>query len=156
MTRTIAIAPVRKSIQVKASQAHAFDVFTSGIGRWWPRTHSISKTPVKMPVIEPRLGGRWYELGEDGSQTKVGKILVWDPPRRFVVTWEINSSWQADDSVSSEVEVKFVAEGPNATRVELEHRKFERMGAQAGEKMRTDVDRGWPGLLELFRKEAEA
>jgi uncharacterized protein YndB with AHSA1/START domain len=156
MTRTIAIAPVRKSIQVNVSQAHAFDVFTSGIGRWWPRTHSISKAPVKMPVMEPRLGGRWYELCEDGSQTNVGKILVWDPPRRFVVTWDINSSWQPDSSVSSEVEVNFVADGPTVTRVEVEHRKFEQMGAEAGEKMRTDVDGGWPGLLELFRKEAEA
>ena len=155
-TRTITIAPVRKSIRVKASQAHAFEVFTSGLGRWWPRNHSIGSAPVKTVVMETRLGGRWYELGEDGSQANVGKILLWEPPHRFVVSWDINSQWKPDVTVGSEVEVKFVADGPGATLVELEHRKFEQMGAEAGEKIRRDVDGGWPGMLEHFRKEAEA
>jgi uncharacterized protein YndB with AHSA1/START domain len=156
MTLQITIAPVRKSIRVKASQAHAFEVFTSGIARWWPRTHSIGDTPVKAVVMETRLGGRWYQLCEDGSQATVGKILRWEPPHRFVVSWDINSQWKADTTVSSEVEVRFVADGPDATLVELEHRKFEQMGAEAGEKMRSDVDGGWPGLLAQFRTEAEA
>jgi uncharacterized protein YndB with AHSA1/START domain len=156
MTPTITIAPVRKSIRVNASQAHAFEVFTSGIGRWWPRNKSIGKAPLKTAVMEPRLGGRWYELSEDGSQADVGKILVWDPPKRFVVSWDINSQWKPDTAVSSEVEVTFTADGPNGTRVELEHRKFEQMGAEAGASMRKDVDGGWPGMLEHFKKEAEA
>jgi uncharacterized protein YndB with AHSA1/START domain len=156
MTATITIAPVRKSIRVNASQAHAFEVFTSGIGRWWPRQKSIGKTAMKMAVMEPHLGGRWYELAEDGSQADVGKILVWEPPQRFVVSWDINSQWKPDATVSSEVEVRFLADGPNATRVELEHRKFEQLGAQAGASMRKDVDGGWPGMLEHFKKEAEA
>jgi uncharacterized protein YndB with AHSA1/START domain len=111
---------------------------------------------VKEVVMETRLGGRWYQLGEDGSQTTAGKILLWEPPQRFVVSWDINSQWKADATVSSEVEVRFVADGPDATRVELEHRKFEQMGAQSGEKMRGDVDGGWPAMLEHFRTEAEA
>ena len=74
MTSTITIAPVRKSIRVSASQAHAFDVFTSGLGRWWPRNATIGSSPLKMSVMEPRLGGRWYELGEDGSQTEHRKF----------------------------------------------------------------------------------
>lgn len=156
MTLTITIAPVRKSIRVNASQDHAFEVFTSGLGRWWPREHGIGKTPRKGAVMETRLGGRWYELAEDGTETTVGKIVVWEPPQRFVMTWDINSQWQPDSTVSSEVEVNFVAEGANATRVELEHRKFEQMGAEPGEKMRKDVNGGWPGLLELFKREAEA
>jgi uncharacterized protein YndB with AHSA1/START domain len=156
MTATITIAPVRKSIRVSASQAHAFEVFTSGLGRWWPRTASIGKGPMKMAIMEARLGGRWYELSEDGSQADVGKIIVWDPPRRFVVTWDINSNWKPDTAISSEVEVKFIADGPDSTLVELEHRKFEQMGADAGEKMRKDVDGGWPGMLDHFKKEAEA
>jgi uncharacterized protein YndB with AHSA1/START domain len=156
MTRMITIAPVRKSLRVKASRAHAFEVFTSGLGRWWPRNHSIGPAPVKTVVMETRLGGRWYELGEDGSQTSVGKILPWEPPHRFVVSWDINSQWKPDVTVGSEVEVKFVADGPDATLVELEHRKFEQMGAEAGEKIRRDVDGGWPGMLEHFRREAEA
>lgn len=155
MTATVTIAPVRKSIRVAASQAHAFEVFTAGLGRWWPLDHGIGKTPRKAVVMETRLGGHWYELAQDGSRTNVGKIIVWEPPRRFVMTWDINSRWKADTSVSSEVEVRFVPEGANATRVELEHRKFERMGAEAGESMRKDVDRGWPGLLEMFKRHAE-
>lgn len=156
MTLTITIAPVRKSIRVNASQDHAFEVFTSGLGRWWPREHGIGKTPRKGAVMETRLGGRWYELAEDGTETTVGKIVVWEPPQRFVMTWDINSQWQPDSTVSSEVEVNFIAEGANATRVELEHRKFEQMGAEPGEKMRKDVNGGWPGLLERFKSEAEA
>jgi uncharacterized protein YndB with AHSA1/START domain len=156
MTRTVTIAPVRKSIRVNASPAHAFEVFTSGIGRWWPHKGSIGKAPMKTAVMEPHLGGRWYELGEDGSQADVGKILVWEPPQRFVVSWDINSQWKPDKTVSSEVEVRFIADGPNATLVELEHRKFEQMGAEAGASMRKDVDGGWPGMLEHFKKEAEA
>jgi uncharacterized protein YndB with AHSA1/START domain len=156
MTPTITIAPVRKSIRVNAAQTHAFEVFTSGIGRWWPRKATIGTAPMKAVVLEPRLGGRWYELGEDGSQAEVGKILVWEPPRRFVVSWDLNSHWKPDTTVSSEVEVKFTADGPNATLVELEHRKFEQMGAEAGAKMRKDVDGGWPGMLDHFKREAEA
>lgn len=156
MTLTITIAPVRKSIRVNAAQAHAFEVFTSGLGRWWPIAHGIGKTPRKAVVMETRLGGRWYELAEDGTETTVGKIVVWEPPQRFVMTWDINSQWQPDTTVSSEVEVSFIAEGANATRVELEHRKFEQLGAEPGEKMRKDVDGGWPGLLERFKRHVEA
>ena len=155
-TRTITIAPVRKSIRVKASQAHAFEVFTSGLDRWWPRTHSIGSAPVKSVVMEARLGGRWYQLCEDGAEATVGKILAWEPPHRFVVSWDINNQWKADLTVSSEVEVRFLADGPDATLVELEHRKFEQMGEEAGEKMRRDVDGGWPRMLEHFRTAAEA
>jgi len=155
MTVTVKIAPVSKSIRVNATAEHAFEVFTSGLGRWWPRDHGIGKKPMKAAVMETRLGGRWYELSEDGSEATVGKIIVWDPPRRFVMTWDINSQWKPDATVSSEVEVRFIPDG-NATRVELEHRKFEQMGAEAGESMRKDVDGGWPGMLERFRKEAEA
>jgi uncharacterized protein YndB with AHSA1/START domain len=156
MTIAVRIAPVRKSIRVKATPARAFDVFTSGLGRWWPRDHGIGKQPRKGVVMETHLGGRWYELAEDGTETNVGKIIVWEPPQRFVMTWDINSQWKPDTTVSSEVEVKFIPDGADATRVELEHRRFERMGAEGGEKMRKDVDGGWPGLLELFKAHVEA
>jgi uncharacterized protein YndB with AHSA1/START domain len=153
---TITIAPVRKSITVKANQAHAFEVFTSRLGHWWPHTHTIGKPPMKTAVLEPRLGGRWYELSEDGSQADVGRILVWEPPQRFVMSWDLSSQWKPDTTVSSEVEVKFTAQGPNETLVELEHRKLERLGAEGGAKMRKDVDGGWPGMLEHFKRAAEA
>jgi uncharacterized protein YndB with AHSA1/START domain len=156
MTTTIKIAPVTKNVRVNASAAHAFEVFTAGLGRWWPLDHGVGKTPRKAAVMETRLGGRWYELAEDGTQTTVGRIVVWEPPRRFVMTWDINSKWQPDATVSSEVEVRFIPDGARATRVELEHRKFEQMGAEAGESMRKDVDGGWPGMLERFKQEAES
>jgi uncharacterized protein YndB with AHSA1/START domain len=156
MTTTVTIAPVRKSIRVNASQAHAFDVFTAGLERWWPLDHGIGKTPRKAAVMETRLGGNWYELAEDGTRTNVGKIIVWEPPKRFVMTWDINSRWQPDTTIGSEVEVRFIPDGAGATRVELEHRKFEQMGAEAGESMRKDVDGGWPRLLETFKQHAES
>jgi uncharacterized protein YndB with AHSA1/START domain len=151
-----AIAPVRKSIRVKASQAHAFTVFTERLDRWWPRKASIGTAPMKAVTIEPRLGGRWYETGEDGSQCDVGKVLLWDPPNRFVVSWDLNSHWQPDPAVGSEVEVRFTAEEPGTTLVELEHRKFERMGMEAGAAMRGQLDNGWPGMLASFQATVEA
>lgn len=156
MTATLPIPPVRKSIRVAASQAHAFQVFTAGLGRWWPRRAGIGKEPMQTMVLEPRLGGRWVELAEDGSEATVGTILLWEPPERLVVSWEISDQWKPLPGLTSEVEVRFVAEGPDATRVELEHRNFERMGAEPGAKMRKDVDGGWPGMLEHFKKAAEA
>ena len=154
-TQTITIAPVRKTIHVKTSAAHAFEVFTAGLGRWWPMDHGIGKTPRKGVAMETRLGGHWYELAEDGTRTNVGRIVAWEPPQRFVMTWDINSQWKPDTTIGSEVEVRFIAEGANATRVELEHRKFEQMGAEGGAKMRKDVDGGWPGLLERFKSQVE-
>ncbi len=155
MNQVITIAPVRKTIRVNASAARAFEVFTAGLGRWWPIDHGIGKTPRKSVGMETRLGGRWYELAEDGTRTDVGRIVAWEPPQRFVMTWDINSQWKPDTTIGSEVEVRFIAEGANATRVELEHRKFEQMGAEGGAKMRKDVDGGWPGLLELFKAHVE-
>src|SRR5262249_2410865 len=114
---TITIAPVRKSIRVKAGQAHAFEEFTPGPGRWCPPNHGIGPTPRKAVVMETHLGGRWYEVAEDGSQTPIGKIVVWDPPERFIMSWDINSQWKPDATVSSEVEVRFIADGADATRV---------------------------------------
>ena len=153
---TVTIAPVRKSIRVKASQAHAFEVFTEGLDRWWPRKASVGTAAMKAVVFEPHLGGRWYEIGVDGSQAVVGKVVLWDPPNRFVVSWDINRHWKPDPDVGSEVEVRFTAEGPDMTLVELEHRKFERMGTEAGASIRRDVDGGWPRMLDLFKATAES
>lgn len=158
MTPTIPIAPVRKSIVVAASPAHAFEVFTARIDRWWPKTHGIGAAPIRESIIEPFVGGRWYTRCEDDTDVVVGHVRVWDPPARFVVGWEINAAWKPDARVAyaSEVEVRFAAEGAASTRVDLEHRQFERMGEEAGEKMRTAVDGGWPKILELFAQSAAA
>ena len=154
MDRTITVAPVRKSLRVNAPQKKAFEVFTAGIDRWWPKGHGIGSAPLVKSVIEPFKGGRWFTTHEDGTEATVGHVLAWEPPSRFLFSWEINSSWKPDSTIASEVEVRFTADGV-ATLVELEHRKFEVLGQEGGEKMRKDVDGGWPGILELFRKAAE-
>ena len=156
MNRTIEIAPVRKSVVVDASPSQAFAVFTAGIDRWWPKSHGIGATPIRESVIEPFVGGRWYTRHEDGSDIVIGHVRVWQPAERLVVSWEVSADWKPDPrpAFTSEVEVRFTAYAGGGTRVELEHRNFERLGAQGGEKMRNDVDGGWPTLLELFAKEA--
>jgi len=154
LNKQIRIAPVRKSVTVAASAQRAFEVFTAGIDRWWPKSHGIGAAPVKQSIIEPFEGGRWYTRCEDGSDVVVGHVRLWQPNERFVISWEVSAEWKPDARValSSEVEVRFVAESDGHTRVEIEHRNFERMGASEGEKMRKDVDGGWPGLLELYAK----
>ena len=154
MNRTIEIAPVRKSVVVDASPPQAFAVFTSGIDRWWPKSHGIGATPITQSVIEPFVGGRWYTQHEDGSDVVLGHVRVWEPAQRLVVSWEVSAEWKPDPrpAFTSEVEVRFTAEA-GGTRVELEHRNFERLGAAAGEKMRKDVDGGWPAILDLYAKD---
>jgi uncharacterized protein YndB with AHSA1/START domain len=149
------IAPVRKTTRVKASIAHAFKVFTEGLARWWPSDHGVGKKPIRTVLMQPRLGGRWLEIAEDGTETTVGTIIVWEPPHRLVLVWQINAQWKPDASMRSEVDVRFTSDGPDATLVELVHHKFETMGEEAGASLRKDVDRGWPGLIERFAQEAE-
>jgi uncharacterized protein YndB with AHSA1/START domain len=152
---TIIIAPVRKIVRVKAPIAHAFDVFTSGLSRWWPLDKSISKNPLEKVLMEPRLGGHWLEIADDATETALATIIVWEPPHRVVLVWQLNAQWQPDSAMKSEVDVRFTSDGPDATLVELVHHKFETMGAEAGNSMRKDVDRGWPGLVERYAQEAE-
>jgi uncharacterized protein YndB with AHSA1/START domain len=155
MQRTIMPAPVRKSIRVTVPQERAFEVFTAGVGRWWPKSHHICAVDLDTIVIEPRHGGRWFERGVDGSECEVGKVLVWDPPARLLLAWQLNADWKFDPNLITEVEVQFIAEGANATRVELEHRNLERLGDGA-DTMREKIDapNGWGGLLQLFAQSA--
>jgi len=156
MNPTVSIAPVRKSVIVQASAQQAFEVFTTRIDRWWPKSHGIGAAPIRESIIEPFVGGRWYTRCEDDSEVVVGHVRVWRPGVTFLVSWEISAAWKPDARVAlaSEVEVRFIPESDGRTRVELEHRNFERMGAAEGEAMRKGVDGGWPGLLALFANEA--
>jgi uncharacterized protein YndB with AHSA1/START domain len=151
-------APVRKSITVKASAERAFEVFTAEFDSWWPRSHHIGKAALKKAVIDGRVGGRCYNQQTDGTDCEWGEITVWEPPRRFVMAWKINAQWQyePDTSKSSEVEVRFTAESDGSTRVDLEHRHFERMVAD-GAAMRSGVDSpgGWGSLLDLYAAQLE-
>src|SRR5262249_13635212 len=103
MNEQVTIAPVRKTVHVKATVEHCFEVFTSGLTRWWPHDHTVGKKPIKKVMLEPRLGGRWLEIAEDGTETTDATIIVWDPPHRFVILWQINAQWQPDLSMKSEV-----------------------------------------------------
>ena len=116
---------------------------------------NVGKKPIQKVLMEPRLGGRWLEIAQDGTETSVATITLWEPPHRFVMVWQVNAKWQPDATMKSEVDVRFTADGGEATRVEVVHHRFETMGAEAGASMRKDVDGGWPGLLKRFVAEAE-
>ena len=151
------IEPVKKQVVVNASQARTFDVFGEGMHRWWPPEHHIGQSPLKKMIVEPRVGGRWYAECVDGSECDTGKVLVWDPPRRMVLAWQINAQWQYDAGFVTEIEVTFTAEAPERTRVNLEHRKLAAYGVAAAQ-TRTSLDApgGWTMSLALFAKSAEA
>jgi uncharacterized protein YndB with AHSA1/START domain len=154
MNDVAAIAPVIKKVRVEAPLEHAFEVFTAGLVRWWPRTHGIGGKPIAKVMMEPKLGGRWLEVAEDGTETLVATVIGWTPPHRVTFVWQVNAQWKPDASMRSEVDVRFAADGA-ATNVELIHHRFDTMGAAAGAKMRGDVDGGWPGLLQRFVEAAE-
>jgi uncharacterized protein YndB with AHSA1/START domain len=150
---------VTKVVTVRAGQQHAFKVFTAGFTTWWPASHHIGKSDLAEAVLEQRAGGRWYERGVDGSECEWGTVLAYDPPERVLLSWHLNGEWayDPDPARASEVEVRFIAEGPDLTRVELEHRHIERHGpdwraVQSG----VNSDGGWAGLLAMFAEVAAA
>ena len=153
MSQTITVAPVRRRTRVNVEPARAFDIFTNGMIRWWPRKNSINGSPIQEIILEPRVGGRWLERGEDGSECQWGKVLAWEPPTRLMLAWQISAQWQYEPALVTEVEVRFSPDG-DGTLVELEHR-LDGYG-QAAEQMRQifDSPQGWAGTLENFAKEA--
>ncbi|RJK97821.1 SRPBCC family protein [Vallicoccus soli] len=157
MTPETALPAVASSVHVPVDPTAAFDAFTAGIDRWWPRSHSVGSAPLARAVVEPRAGGRWYEVGEDGSECTWGEVLAWEPGARLALSWRIDGSWQADPDPAraSTVTVTFTAaDGPDGrpgTRVDLVHDGFERH-ARAADELRSSVaaDDGWPGLLARY------
>ncbi len=153
------LEPIRKTITVACSREHAFKTYTEAFDSWWPREHHLGDADLAEAVIEPREGGRWYERTVDGAECQWGEVLVWEPPARVVLSWRIDGNWKVDPDPAhaSEIEVRFVEEGPRSTRVELEHRAFERHGETAA-KVRDGVstDGGHGGLLKLFAEKAAA
>ncbi|HTG03665.1 MAG TPA: SRPBCC family protein [Bradyrhizobium sp.] len=147
---------VRKVMNVQASPAVAWRVFTERMGTWWPlAVYKIGKTNAVDAIIEPRIGGRWYERGDDGSTCQWGSVLSWEPPSRLVLSWDIDANWQYDPDLKTEIEVRFIAEGRDATRVELEHRKLDRYGARRDEMRRIfDTEGDWGRLLAMFAARA--
>ncbi len=149
---------LRKVVSVKAPPDVAWRVFTEQMSTWWPlATHKIGKAKAVDAVIEPHVGGRWYERGDDGSTWDWGRVLSWEPHSRIVLSWEITADWQHDPNLKTEVEVRFIAEGKDGTRVELEHRHLDRYGARRDEMLGIfDSEHGWSGILASFARAAEA
>jgi uncharacterized protein YndB with AHSA1/START domain len=148
---------VRKAVTVDAPVEHVFRVFTEEHGKWWPlNTHHIGEVAAATAVIEPYVGGRWYERGVDGTECVWGRVLVWEPPHRLVLAWQITADWRYDLTLQTEVEVTFVEDGSGRTRLELEHRHLDRYRDQAG-MMRSifDSEGGWTGILVRFTRAAE-
>jgi uncharacterized protein YndB with AHSA1/START domain len=137
---------VATSITVDAPLQRAFSLFTDGIGTWWPPDHHILQAELAEMVFEPFVGGNVIDRGVDGSECRWSRVLTYDPPNRVVFSWDINTSWQLETDLekTSEVEVRFAADGPDRTHVALEHRNLERHG-EGWEQMRAAVGspNGW-------------
>jgi uncharacterized protein YndB with AHSA1/START domain len=144
---------VRKQIVVEAPVERAFSVFVNQFGQIKPAEHNVLGVELAETVFEPRAGGHVYDRGVDGSEFRWARVLVYEPPHRVVISWDLNPRWQleTDPARTSEVEVQFVAETPERTRVDLEHRHLERHG-EGWEAVRDGVDSrgGWPLYLDRF------
>ena len=129
---------VRTQITVEAPVEHAFRVFTEGIGSWWDPDHHILQGELQEMVFEPFVGGNIYDRGVDGSECRWARVLAFEPPHRLVFSWDINTHWQleTDHDRTSEIEVRFTADGTDRTLVELEHRNLDRHGE------------GWEGMRD--------
>ena len=159
MTIPASAASVRSSVEVEAPIERAFEVFTEGIGSWWDPTHHILQAELAEMVFEPRVGGRIRDRGVDGSECCWARVLAYEPPHRLVFSWDISLQWQleTDPEKTSEVEVRFIADGPQRTRVELEHRNLDRHG-EGWEQMRDAVGSagGWPAGLRSLAARIES
>jgi uncharacterized protein YndB with AHSA1/START domain len=149
---------VRKVVQVRATPEIAWRVFTQKMGSWWPlENYKIGRANAVDAVIEPFVGGRWYEQGDDGSVCQWGSVLAWEPTSRLVLSWDISADWQYDPTLKTEIEVRFSADGSDRTRVELEHRHLDRYGTRRDEMRRIfDTEGDWGRLLEAFARVAAA
>ena len=149
-------APVRRTVIVKADPARSFTAFTANMAAWWPASHTIGGSQKPQVVLEARVGGRWYERNPEGAECEWGKVLVWDPPGRLVLAWQVNGQWKYDPTLVTEVEITFTASGPGETRVDLEHRNLERFGELAAQVHDAIASEGgWLGILKTFGGYAE-
>ena len=144
------IPAVRHEVVVSAPIERAFRVFTDGFGLWWPRNHTIASFPVERAIIEPWAGGRCYDRGADGSECDWGQVLVWEPPAKLVLAWQVDGAWSYEAEVdnASRVTVSFTALG-GQTRVNLVHDEFERH-LNAGPELAEGVRDGWGSALRQY------
>lgn len=157
-TGTAEEAVVRKSVRIHAPIERTFSVFVEQMETWWPPAHRIGSEPFQLIIVEPRVGGRWYERDARGNECSWGQVLAWDPPRAVTFSWHLGPDWKfnPDLAKASEVALRFTEEGPAATFVELEHSKFERHGEgyQQLHAIMASPD-AWETTLALFAKKVE-
>jgi uncharacterized protein YndB with AHSA1/START domain len=150
---------VQSQIVVEAPIDEAFSVFTEGIGSWFPSEYNLLEVEIAERVFEPRVGGRIYDRGTDGTECPWARVLAYEPPGRVVFSWDISPQWQieTDHGKTSEVEVRFTSEAPERTRVELEHRHLDRHG-EGWQQTRESIsgEGGWPGCLRRFAQRLAA
>jgi uncharacterized protein YndB with AHSA1/START domain len=144
---------VQRTLLVGVPIEFAFRTLADRMGAWWPATHHIAKTRFLEVVVEPRMGGRWFERDTSGAECDWGKVLVYEPPKKLVLGWHLQPDFQynPDPALASEVVFEFIAEGPEATRVEFQHRLLERHGA-GWEKLRASVESGWNQVLAPYER----
>lgn len=149
---------VRHHVVVTGTPERAFATFTERMDEFKPREHNLLDSPIAETVLEPRVGGHIVDRGEDGSECRWARVLVFEPPDRLVFSWDIGPTWQLEDPANaSEVELRFVAEGPDHTRVELEHRHLDRHGpGWPAVHEGVDGDQGWPLYLARYAALLEA
>jgi uncharacterized protein YndB with AHSA1/START domain len=144
---------VEVELVVEAPRERAFQTFTERMDEWWPRDYRLGSADRVGLVLEPRIGGRWYERTADEGECDWGRTLAWDAPGYLVLSWQIGVGFvpESDPERASRVEVRFTSDGPARTRIQLVHSAFERHG-EGWESMRDGVSRegGWPGLLEGY------
>ena len=151
MSTHTTVAAVEKSITVTCSVEHAFKVFTDGIGDWWPlhaKSISVQDDGTGAPetvILEAGVGGRLYERTADGEELEWGQVLAWEPPHRVVLEWRPSRT----PTTPTEVEVRFTTEGAS-TRVDLEHRGWERLEPKRASESRGNYDRGWVSVMQTF------
>jgi uncharacterized protein YndB with AHSA1/START domain len=159
MSTQAAETSVRTSIVVEAPIDRAFSVFTEGFGTFKPPEHNLLEVEIAETVFETHVGGHIYDRGVDGSECRWARVLAYEPPDRVVFSWDISPEWQIETNPdkTSEVEVRFISEAPERTRVELEHRNFDRHGG-GWEQERDGVggEGGWPLYLRRFAEQAAA
>lgn len=143
------IAPIVRCVAVRATPARAFELFTGHMERWWPGDRTVGKKPFVDIVVEPREGGRWFERDADGQETQWGSVLVWEPPGRLLLAWNLNAQFTYDPAFMTEVELTFAPTAGGGTLVTLEHRHLERYGADA-ERIAGLLGGGWPQHLANF------
>lgn len=143
-----AVPPIRRSVLVRSDRPHVFDVFVREIGQWWPtRPLSLGGAErVAKVLVEQCLDGRVYEVWHDGTEADWGRVVAWEPPERFAMTWEITS--RQEGGATTEVELRFLDLGPSLTRVELEHRGWDRLSAAVACAHEEGYGAGWDLVLD--------